>query len=139
MSRTLRLWFLLSAAVSIASAALFCWLRYGLQASDEFAAYNHPAQPLALAVHIASSIGLTFVLGALFHAHVLAQWAKGRQARRSGLVLLSLAAVMTASGALLPSAAGLRTHTLIWAAHWISGGAFSLVLPCHILWAKRGV
>jgi len=137
MNRPLRLCFLALAWACGASAAVYALLRYGLQPADEFSAYNHPAQPFALATHVISSFALSFVLGVVFHAHVLPRLSGDGRGRRSGLLLCSLAAAMIASGALLPCASQPGLRQFLFLAHAISGSAFALALPWHILLVRR--
>ncbi|HUR29306.1 MAG TPA: hypothetical protein VM509_14050 [Planctomycetota bacterium] len=137
MTRTLRLAFFGVAALSFASAILFAFLRFLLRPTDDLAAYNHPAQPWALDVHVVSSIALTFVLGVVFGVHALPRLRVATPARATGLFLLASAAAMIASGALLPcSAEPLLRAALGWT-HGIAGSAFVLALPLHLRIARR--
>ena len=137
MTRRLRLIFLAVAAICCASALGFALLRYGIQSSDEFAAFNHPAEPWALDVHVVSSVALTLVLGFLLGVHALPRLSAESASRASGLLLITFAALMVASGALLPciSATNLR-NTLAWT-HGLSGTLFALILPWHIVTGRR--
>ncbi len=137
MTRALRLIFLTVCSICFASAVCFALLRYGLSPSDEFAAFNHPAQPWALDVHIVSSVALTLVLGFLFGVHALPRLAGESRARTSGLGLIVVAALMLASGALLPCSAGVGERAVLAWTHGISGALFALLVPMHVYMVRR--
>ncbi len=125
--------FLATALICTVSALLFAVLRYGIEAADDFSAFNHPAQPWALDLHIASSVGLSVLLGLVFGVHVLPRWSTEARGRNSGRTLLVLATLMVASGALLPVCA--REVLRSWMAwiHGVSGAAFALGIPWHLI------
>lgn len=141
MTRGLRLVFLLVALTCALSAAGFLLLRHGLEPAQglaaEFSAYNHPAEPWFLDAHVVSAVALTLVLGIALGVHVLPSLATESRARRSGLGLAIWAAVMVASGALLPviAAEGPRL-ALVWI-HGLSGACFALWIPVHLACVRR--
>ncbi|MEO6709138.1 MAG: hypothetical protein ABI054_04465 [Planctomycetota bacterium] len=137
MTRRLRLIFLCAALVSCASALVFALLRYATISRDEFSAYNHPAQPWALDVHVVSSVGLTLVLGFLLGVHALPRLETRSASRRSGIGLIVLAGAMIASGALLPCSSDIIARAALAWTHGISGALFALLVPWHMQRARR--
>ena len=137
MTRSLRLVFFNVLSICFVSALCYALLRYAMNPSDEFAAYNHPAQPWALDVHLLSSVGLTLVLGFLFGVHAWPRLAAGSNARASGSFLILLAALMLLSGALLPCSSQAQLRSALGWTHAISGTLFVLFLPWHIRTGRR--
>jgi len=126
-----------SAAVSAASGLAYAAMRYLLRGDDPFSAYHHPLQPWALAAHVVESPLLLFVVGWFFGNHVLPKLQRRRPtARRTGLVLIGLVAVMTLSGYVLQSVSSPAWRAFLAWIHGASGGAFVLLLVGH-LWVGR--
>lgn len=124
-------------ALSALSALVFVWLRSFVPPVDEFSAYGHPAQPWALDLHVVGSAAFTLLLGVVIGAHVLPRWPAERRARASGGTLLLLASLMIASGALLPCCVGDFARTAAAWTHGLSGAAFTLAIPWHLVCARR--
>ncbi len=133
MTRLLRLTFLGVAAISSASALVFVLLRSFVKPDGDFSSFGHPAEPWALDLHVVSSVALTLILGIVFGVHVAPRWASERRARASGATLIALAALMIASGALLPCAANESLRAAVSWAHGLSAAAFTLAIPWHLL------
>ncbi len=150
MTRLLRLTFLGVAAICSASALVFVLLRSFVKPDGDFSSFGHPAEPWALDLHVVSAVALTLILGVVFGVHVAPRWVSERRARASGTSLVALAALMTASGALLPCAANESLRAAVSWTHGLSAAAFSLAIPWHLLrvraakrhadaWTHRGI
>ena len=137
MSRLQRWLLWSSAAVSAASGLIYAAMRYLLRGDDPFSAYHHPLQPWALAAHVVESPLLLFVVGWFFGNHVLPKLQRRRRtARRSGLFLIGLVAVMTGSAYLLQAVSSPAWRAVLGWIHGASGGLFVLLLLGH-LWVGR--
>ncbi len=133
MNRRLRSTFLGVAAICSASGLVFLLLRSFVKPDGDFSSFGHPAEPWALDLHVVSSVALTLILGVVFGVHVAPRWASERRARASGTTLITLAALMIASGALLPCAANESLRAAVSWTHGLSSAAFSLAIPWHLL------
>jgi len=120
-----------------ASGLVYAALRYLVPPVDAFSAYNHPAQPWALDAHVLLAPVLLFALGWFWGNHVLPKLKRQVPGRPSGLPLVGLIVIMTASGYLLQvvSAASFRP-VLAWI-HGLSGVAYFALLLGHALLAPR--
>ena len=124
-------------AVVTASGLLYAVLRYLVPPSDPFSAYNHPLQPWSLDAHVLLAPVLLFALGWFWGNHVLPKLKRRVPGRPSGLALLGLIVIMTASGYLLQvlSASSFRP-VLAWI-HGLSGVAYFALLLGHAILAPK--
>ena len=77
-------------------------LRYFGSAEDEFGPVQHPLVPTLQWLHVVTAPLFVFALGLIWHGHVVQKLRSGApQRRRTGLLLLSQALPMTATGYLL--------------------------------------
>ena len=112
-------------------------MRYLLQADDPFSAYNHPLQPWALDLHVLAAPALVLAIGWFWGSHVLPMLRRRAGSRPSGLALIGIALVMTASGYLLQVSAAAALRTAAAWLHGISGVAFFLLLAGHSLFSRQ--
>ncbi len=133
MTRWLRACFLTVAAICAASALVLVLLRSFRKPRDDFNAVGSPAEPWALDLHVVSAVALTLTLGVVFGMHVAPRWAAETRARASGTLLIVLAALTIASGALLPCTANEAVRAAVSWTHGVSGATFALAVPWHLL------
>jgi hypothetical protein len=110
-----------------------------MEGDDPFSAYHHPAQPWALDVHVLGAPLLVFAVGWFFGTHVLPKLqGGGPRARRSGVVLLAIAAAMTVSGYLLQTVADDTVRVATAWVHGVTGTLFAALLVGHLASGRRG-
>lgn len=139
MSRAQRWWLWTTAVLSAASGLAYAYMRYWLDNDDPFSAFNHPAQPWALDLHLLVSPALLFTVGWLWGNHVVPKLRRGRgTARTSGLTLLVPVALMTATGYLLQTASAPGWRSGLGWAHGLSGVIFLVLMFGHGLTGRNG-
>jgi hypothetical protein len=90
-----------------ATGLIYAGMHYLLKPVDPFSVVNHPWEPYMIDLHILAAPVLIIGIGIVLHSHMLWKLGTGgRTARRSGITLLSLFAVMTLSGYLLQIVTG---------------------------------
>ena len=82
-----------------ASGVVYGWMLYLVESTDDFAIANHPWQPFVHSLHVATAPLLVFAIGLLWSRHAWGRVRGGFKVRRkTGLVLVTLAAPMIVSG-----------------------------------------
>jgi hypothetical protein len=123
-------------AVLLAAASGFVYgaLLYFGETEDDFGPVAHPWGPTLQALHVVVVPLFVFALGMLWQHHIVHKLRSGAKARRTtGLILLSQAIPMIATGYLLQVAVDdVWRDTWIWA-HVITSTLFSLVFVVHLL------
>jgi hypothetical protein len=127
-----------SLGVCILSGLALFWMRSWLEApEDPLALVNHAQEPLAQALHVASSWAAVFAVGALFWSHALPYLTAGqRQRRRSGQALVWSFLPMAASGVGLQLASDAAQRAACLWAHWVASLLFALAFGVHLLLPK---
>lgn len=145
MSRPLYWSLWVAVALTTLTGLAFAGMRYLMEGDDPFSAYNHPAQPWALAAHVLLAPVLILLLGWVWGTHAAPKLAcrgpKDRGERRpgvrSGLALSGVALTMIVSGyALQVTAIEAWRVALAWT-HGISGSFFVVMLGVHGALAVR--
>jgi hypothetical protein len=127
-----------SAIVSAVTGLVYAAIRYLMTSDDPFSAFNHPAQPWALDAHLLIAPVLLFAIGWFWGNHVTPKLQRKMSiGRPSGLVLLGLVVVMTASGYLLQTIVSPFWKTFTGWTHGISGTLFVGILIGHQIAARR--
>jgi len=128
----------LSAAVLLASGLAYAYMRYLMHGDDPFSAYNHPAQPWVLDLHVLAAPLLLFAVGWFWGNHIVPKLRRGvRTGRVSGAVLLALISLMTLSGYLLQTVASPGWRLVTAWTHGISGVLFCGILVGHMLFNRE--
>jgi hypothetical protein len=134
-----------STALTALTGVVFAVMRYLMEGSDPFSAYNHPLQPWALAAHVMLAPALVLALGWAWGAHAAPKLAcrgsREEKHRRPGAVTglstggIALAMIASGYGLQVTATEWIRL-ALAWA-HGLSGGAFVLALGVHAVVALR--
>ena len=130
MSRPLTLltWLLV---LALASSGLGgAYMRYVLESSDPFSAWNHPWQPYFEQVHAFGGPALALVLGYVLAAHAKVHLAMGSARRRPGLALSALALALVLSGAAQATFPDPDSKQVAWV-HGVLGSLFLLLFLGH--------
>jgi hypothetical protein len=113
-------------------------LRYLLATTDEFGLVSHPAEPLALKLHVLAAPLLVFAVGMIAVRHVLAHLRQGaRMGRRSGLTALVTIVPMIASGYAIQVVTSERWLVVLAWVHGVTSVLFALGAVSHFA-ALRG-
>lgn len=122
---------LATAAVAL-TGLVYAWMEYLLEPVESWAAINHPLQPLVLKLHILSAPVLVFALGMIAVRHV---WRHLREAaragRRSGWLMVLLAAPMIVTGYLLQAVTAEGWLFWLAVAHLAAGIGFAVGVLLH--------
>ncbi len=131
-----------TSAATIASGAVYLWMKYLMVSDEPYAVINHPLQPLVLKIHILVSPLLVFALGLIAVKHVAKHLRlESRAGRRSGLLLAGSAAPMVVSGYLIQVLTDEKWLQIATLTHLVSGTLFALGAAAHwaaILRRKNG-
>jgi hypothetical protein len=138
MSRRLALltWSLVLATAG--TGLLQAWMRYVVEASDPFSAYNHPWQGTTEALHALFGPLAALGLGIVLAAHAKPKWSSPAAhwaARRSGAFVVGLLLVLVVTGAWLNAWPPVDGKLLNWT-HGIVGTSFALAVVGHS-WSSR--
>ena len=125
-------WLLHLSTVALTITGLvYAWMRYLMKPSDPFSVVNHPWEPHFLSTHILVAPLLLIAFGFILHGHILFKISVGaRTAKKSGLLLIPLFAVMVISGYLLQVIVSDFRKALVWI-HLVSGAGWSLFYLTH--------
>lgn len=131
MNRT-EVWLLhVSTFLLSATGLLYAAMHYLMKPADPFSVVNHPWEPYMIAAHIVVAPLLVLAVGLIAHSHILWKLENGaRIARRSGIFLMPLFALMVVSGYLLQVVSGSGRPVLFWI-HLISGTLWFLSFVVH--------
>ena len=103
------------ANLAVAGTGLvYAWMRYLVEAADEWAVVNHPWQPHLQHLHVLVAPLLVFALGLIWSAHVVGKLKNDRKNRVVGIGLTTIFLPMAASGYLLQVAVDPG-----WRSRWI--------------------
>jgi hypothetical protein len=84
------------------SGLVYAWMQWCLHPVDEFALVNHPWQPTVQHLHVLLAPTLVFAIGLVWNGHVLPRLRdRGRNRRRTGLLLVGATLPMVLSGYLV--------------------------------------
>lgn len=121
-----------SVAVATVTGIVFAWMKYFVKNDDPFSVVNHPWQPTLLHLHIVGVPLLIYGLGWIAQTHIGPKYrSRVRVARRSGLTMMVVAAVMIFSGYFLQvftSEVALEASAV---AHWVSSAIFVVGYVVH--------
>jgi hypothetical protein len=122
-----------SAAATTLTGVVYLWMRYFMEPVEQFAAVNHPLQPLVLKAHILVSPLLVFALGMISVRHVWNYFANGSsRGRHSGIVTASIAAVMIGTGYLIQAVTAVGALRVIAYVHIAVGIVFAIGFLMHM-------
>jgi hypothetical protein len=118
----LQAWLLhISTIVLTITGVVYAYMHYMMKPSDPFSVVNHPAEPYLIDIHILAAPLLVLMVGVILHSHILFKLQGGaRIARKSGIFLIPLFAVMVISGYLLQVVNG-NPRKIFVTVHLISG------------------
>ncbi len=134
MSRNQLVWLHVSIAITALTGAVFAFMKYFLQPSDEFAVVNHPLQPWMLSTHVVVAPLALFILGWTFSNHMLPKKRFGDDTgRKSGTSAMWLIVPMAVSGYLLQVSVEESLRQAMAIAHWVSSALFVVVYVIHLL------
>ncbi len=123
-----------TSAATIASGAVYLWMKYFMVSDEPYAVINHPLQPWVLKIHILVSPLLVFALGLIALKHVAAHLRrKVKGGRRSGLLLAASAGPMVVSGYLIQVLTNEQWLRIAALTHILTGTLFALGAAAH--WA----
>ncbi|MDE0904334.1 MAG: hypothetical protein OSB42_06860 [Planctomycetota bacterium] len=134
MSRTVAWMIHLSAVLLGGTGLVYGWLRYFTDPVDEFAIYNHPAEPGLRDVHLLIAPLCLFLWGMIWRSHAWNRFRAGMKKRRTtGIALMVLLLPMVLSGYLLQVSVN-ETLRQVWVVtHAITGTAWILLYVLHQL------
>ncbi len=123
----------LSVACVGGTGVVFGALRYFGSAEDEFGPVQHPLVPTLQWLHVVTAPLFVFALGLIWHGHVVQKLRSGApQRRRTGLLLLSQALPMTATGYLLQVSVDEGWRELWTWAHVATSLLFCAAFAAHL-------
>lgn len=118
----------------VITGVVYAVMAYGLESDDPFAAVNHPWQPLVLHLHLLAAPAWLIVLGVLWSTHAQPRLRlRSPQRRRTGLLVLTLALPMLASGYLLQTSVDEAWRTAWRWLHVGSSVVWLLAWLAHVL------
>jgi hypothetical protein len=133
MSR-LEAWLIhVSTIVLTVTGGVYAYMHYVMKPIDPFSVVNHPLEPSMRNLHIIAAPFLVVAIGMILHSHILFKLENGsRSARKSGIFLIPLFTIMTASGYLLQITSMLLHRVLFWI-HLVSGSLWAIGYVAHHL------
>jgi hypothetical protein len=100
---------------------VYAYMHYEMKAADPFSVINHPLEPYMMALHILTAPALILAAGLIVHSHILWKLKNGsRIARKTGILLIPVFAVMVLSGYLLQVITA-SWRSILVGTHLISG------------------
>ena len=126
--------FLHLANLAVAGTGLvYAWMRYLVEATDEWAVVNHPWQPHLQHLHVLLAPLLVFALGLIWSAHVIGKLKNGQGNRVVGIGLTTFFLPMAASGYFLQIAVSQSwRETWMWV-HIVSSLLWVVAFVVHQL------
>ena len=120
-----------------ATGLIYASMHYLMEPVDPFSVVNHPWEPYMIAAHIVVAPVLVLVVGLIVHSHIIWKLENGaRIARKSGIFLMPLFAVMVVSGYLLQVITGTGHPAVVWI-HLISGTLWFMSFIVHQISSLR--
>lgn len=122
-------------ALLLFTGLLWLWLhyRYGTASAEGL---PHPAEHPLIQAHGLAALLFTLALGALGPVHVPRGWREGRN-KRSGLLLITSAALLLASGYALYYFTSEEWRPWVGGLHAGVGSAMALVVGLHAKWRQK--
>lgn len=114
------------------------WLiaHFFLAGPGEFGELHHVSEPWWLRLHGAGAMVFLLALGSLFPGHIVRAW-QVRKNHRTGLLMLTIMAVLVVTGYGLYYAGDETTRPWISAVHWVVGLAAAAGLLLHVQIGRR--
>ena len=128
----------LAVALLTISGAVWLLGHFFLRPQTEFGASISPLEPWSMKLHGAAAILLFFLFGTLLNMHIRLAL-RSRRNRRTGWMMLVMAAVLTLTGYCLYYFAGEQSRVFWSTVHWLLGVAFALGLVLHIVIGRRSL
>jgi uncharacterized membrane protein len=125
----------LSVALLITGLA-WLYLEHYVRSEAEFGPEHHPMQHLTLVWHGVLAMPMLWLSGVLWTAHIKRHW-RYRLNRSSGVALLIVLIVLSASAAGLYYLSDEQTRTVVSWLHWIVGVLAGFVLVLHVGLGRR--
>jgi hypothetical protein len=119
------------------TGAAWLLLHYFFQRQGDFGSEPHPLEFWMLAMHGACAFAVLWLLGWIWTTHIVPWWSGGRRRRASGVVLISFAVVLIASGYLLYYGSGDALREWTGVIHWSIGLAAAIPVFVHALRSRR--
>lgn len=134
MKRADKLFTHLSVACAAGTGLLYGYLLYFGETEDEFGPVQHGWVPPLQSLHVVTVPLFVFALGLIWHYHIVQKLKSGApQRRRTGILLLSQALPMIATGYLLQvSVDELWRDIWIWS-HLATSVLFCVAFVAHLL------
>jgi hypothetical protein len=118
---------------------VYLWMKYSLEPSEPFAAFNHPLQPWVLKAHILVAPIAVFAIGMIAVSHAWRHWASRAVAgRRSGVLLGLATAPMILTGYLVQAIVHRTWLTVTAWTHIVVGFLFLAGLMTHLIVYRGG-
>ena len=136
LSPRLRVWTYGTFGLLFASGLLWWLIQSWGRVETEFGPTPHSAAAWLLRLHGAAAMLVLVILGVLLPVHVARAW-RARRNRSSGAGMLTLCALLAATGWLLYYATGETSRTIVSAIHLWLGFSLPLVLVIHIWLGRR--
>jgi hypothetical protein len=119
-------------AAAAATGVLYGVLKYAVPARDPDSNMAVPWQPAVLKAHVVLAPLVVFGLGLVFRRHALARFRAGeREGRRSGFLLLVIAAPVVFSGYAVQVLTGETATKVVGWGHAATGALFGAVWLAH--------
>jgi len=135
LSRRHRAWLHGTSAALFVTGVLWLAFRHFVRVPGEFGPQPHALEPWWLKLHGAAAMAFLILLGTLLRGHIPRGW-RLRRNRVSGAGLVSVNAVLIATGWALYYLGSESVRPVVSAVHWGLG----LGLPAGLLWhARRGL
>lgn len=126
-------WLYLCSVLLLATGAGWLIAHYAFRGTELVAeGLPHPSEPWFMRLHGAATLGFLIVFGALLPEHVLYGW-RHRLNRISGVLVISVVALLTLTGYGLYYASGDSLRAWISLAHWSIGLLATALLIWHIV------
>lgn len=120
----------------VLSGAAWLIAHYAFAVKSEFGGEASPSEPLWLAFHGAAAMAALVVIGTLLPGHVSRAW-KLKKNHRSGIAVLTIAALLAGTGYGLYYLGNENTRPIISLVHWTAGLIATAVLLTHVLLGKK--
>jgi len=133
MSQALRWTVHLSNFLVTGSGVVYAWMLYFTESDDPFSVVNHPWQPDVQRLHILAAPALVFALGLIWSDHAWEGFrSRSSRRRRTGLLLLSMAMPMIASGYALQVSVDETWRELWLWCHLVTSGGWVIGSLSHL-------
>lgn len=121
----------MSSILLAATGWIYAAMHYLMTPVDPFSVVNHPLEPTMLKAHLVFAPALVFLVGVIFHSHILLKKENGVQSGRwSGVLMAWLFGVMVMSGYLLQVLNETGRQAMLWI-HLVSGSIWVMGYAAH--------